>query len=121
MKNVSKMDPNMHTTTDLLIDCFVLTKCGSNGDFLEFMTEPVQFEVYTNTKLLWDVGYDNASSEHVFTGRLLKSNGTPINGQPVKLVLNDTQLTTLTTNSSGFVEFRRHFDPGNQSVNWFDF
>jgi hypothetical protein len=64
---------------------------------------------------LWDVRYDNASSEHVFTGRLVKSDSSPIDSQSVKLFLNDTQVTTLTTNSSGFIEFRRHFDPGNES------
>lgn len=65
--------------------------------------------------MLWDVRYDNATSEHVFTGRLLMSNGTAVPNQPVKLFLNETQVTTLTTNNSGLIEFRRHFDPGNES------
>ncbi len=55
------------------------------------------------------------SSEHVFTSRLLMSNGTAFPNQPVKLFFNDTQVTTLATNGSGFIEFRRHFDPGNES------
>ncbi len=106
-QNISMLYPDgAHTLT--------VQAYGSDGSLLRFMTEPVQYEVYTGTKLQWDVTYDNATSEHVFTGRLLKSDGNPLNGQPVKLFLNDTQVTTLTT-VNGYIEFRRHFDPGNES------
>jgi len=38
-------------------------------------TEPVRFEVYRNTRLLWNATYDEDSSEHVFAGRLLWVSG----------------------------------------------
>ena len=83
---------------------------------LESMTMPVRFEVYTNTKLLWDVSYDNSSSEHVFTGRLLRLNGTPVANQTVNVFLNETHVATLNTSDSGFIEYRRHFDSGTESL-----
>jgi hypothetical protein len=79
---------------------------------------PVQFEVYTNTKLLWQVGYDNVTSEHVFTGELLMLNGTAVQNQDIKIFLNETLVTTLRTNETGFVEYRRHFDAGDETITY---
>jgi hypothetical protein len=85
---------------------------------LKSMTMPVQFEVYTNTKLLWQVGYDNVTSEHVFTGELLMLNGTAVQNQDIKIFLNETLVTTLRTNETGFVEYRRHFDAGDETITY---
>ncbi len=82
---------------------------------LEFRIEPDYCKVCIIPSSLCNVYHGGVISEHVFSGRLLKSDSTPINSQPIKLFLDDTQVTTLTTNSSSYIEFRRHFDPGNES------
>jgi hypothetical protein len=84
----------------------------------EFAAAPAQVEVYTNTKLLWQVGYDNVTSEHVFTGELLMLNGTAVQNQDIKIFLNETLVTTLRTNETGFVEYRRHFDAGDETITY---
>jgi hypothetical protein len=67
--------------------------------------------------MLWNARYDNATSEHVFTGRLLRLNGTAIQNKDVK-ILNETQVAMLQTNQTGFVEYRRHFDAGDETITY---
>jgi hypothetical protein len=78
----------------------------------------VQFEVYTNTKLLWDVSYDNSSSDHVFTGRLLTASGSPIGSRNVMISLNETNVVNCTTYANGWFVFRRHFDAGESTITY---
>jgi hypothetical protein len=70
--------------------------CSYHGKLTDIMAVPVQFEVYTNTKLLWQVGYDNATSEHVFTGRLLTASGSPVGDRNVMISLNETNVVNCT-------------------------
>jgi len=89
---------------------------NQTGVPLKSMTMSVQFEVYTNTKLLWNATYDEDSSKHVFTGRLLTVSGAALPDYNVMVCLNETNIMNNTSDVNGWFVFRRHFDVGDDAI-----
>jgi len=85
-------------------------------DFVESMIESTHSEVCTNTKLLWNATYNEDSSEHVFTERLLTVSGVALSSYNVIIHLNETDVVNCTSDGNGWFVFRRHFDVGDDAI-----
>jgi hypothetical protein len=88
---------------------------GSLDDLTDFENLGAGF----NTRSLWQVDYDNSSSDHVFTGRLLTVSGSGsagISGYNVMVCLNEKNEVNCTTGDNGWFVYRRHFASGETTI-----
>lgn len=85
------------------------------GTQIPHMVEPINLDVYQNTRLLFWIDRDN-SSKHSFLGRLLAEDVAAADKQ-IRAYLNGTLIDgDLTTNTTGYFGFERNFNPGEKKI-----